>query len=85
MIEVMVSRVHHHGGVVQKGDLILSFDDTRVHKDLLAIHDLDAFPLQRVQNGQFNDVHSQRFVFQALFLEFNSDLPGHILGDSHFR
>ena len=83
-IELVVGGVHHHGGVVEQRDLVFGFDDARGGHQLLAVDYLDAFLLQREEDGRFDDVDAERLLVEAAHFEFDLDFLGDIFGAAHF-
>ena len=84
-IEFVVSRIHHHGGMVQQRDLVFGLDDARGGHQLLAVDHRDAFLLQREQHRRFDHVDAQRLLVQAAHFELDFDLLRHIFGAAHLR
>ena len=71
--------------MIQQRNLILRFDDPRLRHEPLAIDNLDAFTLQREQNGQLNNVDADGLFVQTAHFELDSDFPCDIFGAAHFR
>ena len=49
---------------------------------MLPVNHVDSCPLEREQNGEFDDVNPQRFVEKSELLEFALDFGGNPVGDS---
>ena len=79
-VELLVSGVDHHAGLVEQGDLVNGLDHPRLLQQLLAVDHLDPEPLQREQDRRLDRVDPERLAEQAPLLELGVDLLGDALG-----
>jgi pyruvate dehydrogenase E2 component (dihydrolipoamide acetyltransferase) len=75
----------HHGRRVEQGDLVLRLDDARLGHQRLAVHDLEAFLLQREEHRRLDDVDADRFAVQAALFELDADVLRDDLRAAHVR
>ena len=80
LVEDIIGCVHHGAGGVEQRDLVLGFDTAGLQHQLLAVHHVDALPLQGKKDDRLNHVHADRLVLETPQLQFRLDFLGHVFG-----
>ena len=75
-IELLIGGVHHHTGAVEQRDLVLGLDLSCFQHELLAVHHLDPFGLQREEHRQLDNIDPDRLVLQLALLQLDFDFLG---------
>jgi hypothetical protein len=85
LVDHVVDAIDHAGRLRQKLDLVPVLDLARAQHDLLAVDDLDAFFLQRVEHRGFGIVDAHRHVGHARVLDQLRDHLGVFASSGRIR